>query len=79
MQSDTPTAPVSKTMLWAGYVVSALPVLVLIASGVMKIAKPDDAVKGFQDLGNANWNLKEAGGKYSSLRTETLYKAWMCG
>lgn len=44
-------------MLWAGYVVSALPVLMLVMSGVMKILQPPDAVKGFADLG---WPLNLA-------------------
>jgi DoxX-like protein len=51
MQSDAQTATVSKTMLWAGRVISALPVLMLLLSGVMKLAKPEFVVKGFIDLG----------------------------
>jgi hypothetical protein len=43
--------PTSKTMLWAGYIVSALPVILLVFSGVMKLAKPDVVVKGFEHLG----------------------------
>ena len=33
MGSETQSAPVSKTALWAGYIVSALPVLALLMSG----------------------------------------------
>lgn len=56
--STVPSAnPVSKKMLWTGYVVSALPVLMLIMSGVMKVLQPPDAVKGFGDLG---WPLSYA-------------------
>ena len=51
MQADTQTAPVSKKMLWAGRVVSALPVLMLLMSGVMKLVKPDFVVDSFRDLG----------------------------
>lgn len=51
MQTDTQGAPVSKTMLWAGYVASALPVLMLLASGVMKLLKPADLVAEFTRLG----------------------------
>jgi hypothetical protein len=44
-------------MLWAGCAVSALPVLMLIMSGVMKVLQPPDAVKGFGELG---WPLSYA-------------------
>ena len=51
MQLDAPSAPVSKKMLWAGRVVSALPVLMLLMSGVMKFVKPEPVVEGFVHLG----------------------------
>src|SRR5262245_41752626 len=51
MQTDTQTAPVSKTMLWAGRIVSTLPVLMLLFSGVMKLVKPPEVVEGFTKLG----------------------------
>jgi hypothetical protein len=51
MQSDTQTAPVSKKMLWIGWLVSAPPVLMLLMSGVMKLVQPDSVVKGSADLG----------------------------
>ena len=51
MGSNTPMAPVSKKALWAGWVVSALPVLMLLMSGVMKLVKSEDVEKGFRDLG----------------------------
>jgi len=51
MQTDIPSATGSKKMLWAGRIVSALPVLMLLASGVMKLVKPDDLVKEFTRLG----------------------------
>ena len=38
-------------MLWAGYVVSALPVLGLVFSAVMKLAKPTMVVEEFTRLG----------------------------
>jgi len=57
MQSDTQTAPVSKKMLWAGRVMSALPVLTLLMSGVMKFVKPDGMEKQFNDLG---WDIRLA-------------------
>jgi hypothetical protein len=51
MQSDPATVPVSKGTLWAGRVVSALPVLALIASGVMKLVKPPQVTETFANLG----------------------------
>ena len=53
MGSDTSTAPVSKTAFWAGWIVSILPALMLIMSGVMKLMKPEPVVEGFTKLG---WN-----------------------
>ena len=46
---QVPTA--SKKMLWAGRIVTALPVLMLLFSGVMKLAKPAPVVEGFAKLG----------------------------
>ena len=51
MSSGNSTAPVSKKMLWVGYILSALPVLLLLFSGVMKLAKPPALVEGFNHLG----------------------------
>jgi uncharacterized protein YndB with AHSA1/START domain len=51
MGSDEETTPVSGKMLWAGRVVSALPVLMLVMSGVMKLVKPAPVVEGFAHLG----------------------------
>ena len=51
MQSATQTAPVSKKMLWAGRIISALPVLLLLFSGAMKLVKPAPVVQAFAHLG----------------------------
>jgi hypothetical protein len=51
MQSESPTVPVSKKMLWAGWIASAIPVAVLLMSGVMKLVKPEPVVEGFAKLG----------------------------
>jgi len=51
MQSDATPPPVSKKMLWAGRIMSALPVLALLMSGVMKLLKPAAIVEGFEHLG----------------------------
>src|SRR5438874_146017 len=50
MQSDQ-TAPISKASLWSGYVLSALPALMLLFSGVTKLLKPDFVREGFVHLG----------------------------
>jgi hypothetical protein len=44
-------APVSKKLLWAGYIVTAFPVLMLLMSGASKLAKPDFVKEGFAHLG----------------------------
>ncbi len=41
----------SKKMLWIGHIMSALPVLMLLFSGVMKLVKPAPVVEGFAHLG----------------------------
>lgn len=51
MQSDAVTPPVSKLALWTGRVITAVPVAMLVMSGIMKLVKPADLVKGFADLG----------------------------
>ncbi len=50
-RSDMPTAPISKKSLWTGYVLSALPVLMLLMSAVTKFVKPAFAVEGTTKLG----------------------------
>lgn len=51
MPSDTQTTPVSKKSLWAGRIVSALPALLLLLSGVVKLMKPASVVQGFAHFG----------------------------
>jgi uncharacterized protein YndB with AHSA1/START domain len=48
---DTQTAPVSKAALWTGRVISALPVLMLVMSGVMKLLKPAPVMEGLAKFG----------------------------
>lgn len=40
-----------KKMLWVGYILSALPTLLLLFSGVMKLVKPPSVMEGFVRLG----------------------------
>lgn len=47
----TQTAPLSKKALWIGYIMSVLPVLLLLMSGVMKLMKPAPVVQGFTHFG----------------------------
>jgi hypothetical protein len=51
MQQGTQTMPVAPVALWAGRVVSALPVLVLTFSGVMKLIKPPGFAEEFGKMG----------------------------
>jgi DoxX-like family len=51
MPHDTPSAAVSKKTLWTGYVMSALPVIALVMSGVMKLTKSATVVQGFAHFG----------------------------
>jgi hypothetical protein len=51
MSSDTQAASVSKKALWAGRILSALPVCMLLMSAAMKFLKPKDVVEGFVHLG----------------------------
>ncbi len=51
MESATQTSPVSTRSLWAGRIVSAIPVLLLLLSAVMKLMKPPSVVQGFAHFG----------------------------
>jgi len=51
MPSDTQDAPVSKTKLWAGRIISALVALSLVFSGLMKLLKPAPILQGFAHFG----------------------------
>jgi hypothetical protein len=51
MQSTVQALPVSKKNLWAGRVMSALPVLLLLFSGIMKLTGMAAVLEGFAKLG----------------------------
>jgi uncharacterized membrane protein YphA (DoxX/SURF4 family) len=51
METITQTVAVSKKALWIGYVLSALPVLLFLFSGAMKLVKPPAVIEGFAHLG----------------------------
>lgn len=40
-----------KKQIWAGWILSALPILMLISSGIMKLARPPFLVQSFDHLG----------------------------
>lgn len=45
------TQPISKKALWAGWIISALPALMLVFSAVMKLLKPAPVLQEFTRLG----------------------------
>ena len=51
MQAEIQPASAPKWMFWAGWVLGVLPALMLLFSGVMKLTKSDEVVKGFTHLG----------------------------
>jgi hypothetical protein len=51
MPSDTQDTPVSKKRLWAGRILSALPVHLPLFSGIVKLMKPASVVQGFAHFG----------------------------
>jgi hypothetical protein len=51
MPTQTQTVPVSQKLLWAGRIVSALPVLMLLFSGIIKVMKLAPVVQGFARYG----------------------------
>jgi uncharacterized membrane protein YphA (DoxX/SURF4 family) len=51
MHSDTHAAPVSKSRLWGGRILTALPVLFLVTDAVPKLLKLAPVVEAFARLG----------------------------
>jgi len=51
MPTDVSSSSVSKKQLWAGRIISALPVLLLLFSGVIKLVKPASLVERFAHFG----------------------------
>ncbi len=51
MQPTTQTAPISKTRLWAGRIMTALPVLFLLFDSVIHMMKIAPVVESFEQLG----------------------------
>ena len=51
MQLTSQTHPVARRTLWASYIISALPALLLVFSAVLKFIKPPPVIEGFTHLG----------------------------
>jgi hypothetical protein len=51
MQTSSQTAPVSRKKVWAGRVISGLPILFLLIDGIMKLIKPPIVVTATVELG----------------------------
>lgn len=51
MQSGSQSAPVSKKALWAGRIISALPVLLMVFGGTFGVLRPAVAMPGFVQFG----------------------------
>ena len=42
---------ISKRILWVAYLMSTLPVLMLLFSGILKLIRPESVMEGFSHLG----------------------------
>ena len=51
MQSAAQTAPLPRGRLWAGRILSAIPVLMMLFAGIMKLIKPPSMVQGLAQYG----------------------------
>lgn len=51
MPTESSSMFLSKNMLWASYILAAVPILLLLMSGVMKAVKPPFVAEGFVHLG----------------------------
>jgi hypothetical protein len=61
MTTDIPPAGGSKKLIWTGRVISALPILMMLFSGSMKLFKPQNMEKGMHDLGYYPWHILPLG------------------
>jgi len=61
MESDATAGGTSKKMIWTGRIIGALPVMVLLFSGVLKLAKPPAVVEGFNKFGYPERLLRPLG------------------
>lgn len=61
MPSESQNVPVSKKTLWAGRIISALPILLLLFSGVTKLLKPPSVLRAFALYGYPEHQLAAIG------------------
>lgn len=57
---STPQSP-SKPVLWISYIMSAVPVFMLLMSAGMKISQSAQVVDGFSKMGFPNWEILPIG------------------
>jgi DoxX-like family len=57
MDSTAPAPAISKTSLWAGRILSALPVLLFVFTGMFGLLKPAVAMQGFVHYGYPDGSL----------------------
>lgn len=57
MDTTIQDPPPSKPVLWTSYVLSAIPVLILLFSGSLKFVKPEGMQEGMDHLG---WRMDQA-------------------
>jgi hypothetical protein len=57
MPTSVEVAPVSKKMLWAGRILSSLPVLLFVFTGMFSLLKPALAAQGFAHYGYPHGSL----------------------
>ncbi len=51
MQTATKIAPAPRKRIWAGRIISALPALLMLFGGILKLAKPPSVLQGFAQYG----------------------------
>ncbi len=51
MSSTSASAPVSRKLYWAGWVLTILPALLLVATATMSISRSEQAVEGLEKYG----------------------------
>jgi hypothetical protein len=61
METDVQKTGPSKKMVWAGRIVSAIPVSVFLMTGVMKLARPGFVMDGFKKFGYPEWEIPVLG------------------
>jgi hypothetical protein len=57
METTTRISPVSRKAIWTGRIISTLPVLMLLFSGTLKLAKPPAVIDGFKKFGYPEWEI----------------------